>query len=212
MPCFHPSEYESRRKSRPTIWHTREDKRFEETFQDYGMWFNHVIKIEDTKMISADNLWKFLTRGAMILCANGQEGVDIVLRVCETKRKLCRHSVTAILIQVKNAVRFTKMKGTLFDAMSPLDLGIFPDSDVPLTTPKPIIRLVLALASPEAGVVFREGKSMLGQHQDHPFTAFDIWLAGLSTNTFRQIDGDLVPYQILLRRSLRPHDALMTQL
>jgi hypothetical protein len=73
-----PTEYEILRKSRPTFWRTEgeEDQLFEDTFKNYGMWFNHVIKIEDIKMISVDNLWKFVTRGAMILCANNQEGVD----------------------------------------------------------------------------------------------------------------------------------------
>ncbi|KAF8470276.1 hypothetical protein DFH94DRAFT_697046 [Russula ochroleuca] len=41
--------------------------------------------------------------------------------------------------------------------MSPFDLGVFPEEGSPTTvTPKPVIRLVLAVASPEAGVIFRE--------------------------------------------------------
>ena len=200
-----PSGYETLRKSRPTFWRAREDKPFEETFQDYGMWFNHVIKIEDNQMISVNNLWKFITRGAMILCSTN-EGVDIVLPLCDTKRNLSRDSVTAILIQVRNSQHFEKnMETMLFDAMSPFDLGMFPE-DGPSTTvnPKPVIRLVFALASSEAGVVFREG----AVPQSHPdaFTAFDIWLAGLSTATFRHIGGDLASYHTLLERSMRPHD------
>jgi hypothetical protein len=76
--------------------------------------------------------------------------------------------------------------------------------------PKPVIWLAFALASPEAGVVFRERanrKSKRLPPNPDPFTAFDIWLAGLSTETFAQIGGDLAAYQTLLERSLRPHDA-----
>lgn len=201
-----PSEYETLRKSRPTFSRAREDKPFEETFQDYAMWFNHVIKIEDNKMISVDNLWKFVTRGAMILCSDNQDGIDIVLPLCDTKRKLSRDSVTAILIQVRNSRRFKKdMQTTLFDAMSPFDLGMFlEDGPSGTVNPKPVIRLVLALASSEAGVVFRKG-TVPKSHPD-TFTAFDIWLAGLSTATFRHIGEDLASYHILLERSMRSHD------
>ncbi|SRR6266849_4427021 len=68
--------------------------------------------------------------------------------------------------------------------------------------PKPVIRLVLALSSPEAGIIFPERASHLNS-----FTAFDIWLAGLSTDTFQHIGGDLKSYEALLERSVRPHDA-----
>ena len=205
-----PSDYDTLRISGPTFWRAQEDRSFEETFQGYGMWFNHVIKVEECEMISASNLWKFITRGAMVLCSNNQEGIDILLPVCDTKRELSCHSVTAILIQVKNAKRYKKdIDKTLFDGMDPLSLGIFPKSlqNAPLATdiPKPVIRLVFALTSPEAGVVFRQ-RAERRNHPD-PFTAFDIWLAGLSASTFGQVGEDLAPHQILLDRSLRPHDA-----
>jgi len=36
--------------------------------KDNGMWFNHVIKIEKKEIISIDHPWKFVVRGAMIVC------------------------------------------------------------------------------------------------------------------------------------------------
>ena len=84
--------------SLPTCWRKGEDKAFGETFRDYAMWFNHVIRIEDDRMINAENLWKTITRSAMIVCANNQYGVDIVLPVCATTGNLSRNTVTAILI------------------------------------------------------------------------------------------------------------------
>ena len=151
-----PSDYDTLRNSGPTFWRAQEDRSFEETFQGYGMWFNHVIKVEESEMISASNLWKFITRGAMVMCSNNQEGIDILLPVCDTKRELSRRSVTAVLIQVKNAKRYKKdLDKTLFDGMDPLNLGIFPKTppNAPLATDilKPVIRLVFALASPEIG-------------------------------------------------------------
>ena len=68
--------------------------------EDYGMLFNHVIRVEDSKMISADHLWKFVTRGAMVLLSNNQAYVDIVLPVCNTKQNISRDSMMAILIWV----------------------------------------------------------------------------------------------------------------
>ena len=175
------------------------------------MWFNHVIRVEDSKMISADHLWKFVTRGAMVLLSNNQAYVDIVLPVCNTKQNISRDSMMAILIWVKNAVRFKKnIQETLFDTMSPFDLGMFPEEGSPTTmtvTPKPVNRLVLALASPEAGVVFWEQPERTKSRPDTSFTAFDIWLAGLSTATYGKIGdaSDLDTYRALLDRSLRPH-------
>jgi hypothetical protein len=76
--------------------------------------------------------------------------------------------------------------------------------------PKPVIRIVFALASPEPAVVFKTRPEK--QHHFDKFTTFDIWLAGLSNKTYRQVeDGDLVHYQTLLERSLAPHDAFELQ-
>lgn len=102
------SEYNTLCKSLPTVWHENEEKPFEETLEDYGMWFNHVVKIEDNKMISVDYLWKFVMRGAMILCANNQGGTDLVLPVCHKERNLSPDSMRPVLIRVKNAERFKK--------------------------------------------------------------------------------------------------------
>jgi hypothetical protein len=76
---------------------------FKDIFEHYGMWFNHIIKIEKEEMISIDPLWNFVVRGAMILCATNQQGIDIVLPVCQcdVRQHLGPDSVTAIIIQVK---------------------------------------------------------------------------------------------------------------
>jgi hypothetical protein len=58
------------------------------------------------------------------------------------------------------------------------------------------------LASPEPAVVFKDRPSL---HHFDGFTVFDIWLAGLSHETFKQIeDRDLEHYQTLLEHSLAP--------
>ena len=198
-----PADYQRFQVSLPRFWRDGEKRTFMETFRNYGIWFNHVIKVEKKQMFSADNLWKYITRGAMMLCTQNQQGVDIVLPVCDIQRKLSRDTVTAILIQVKNAEDIKlKIDKALFDGMGPIKLGVFP-KDV---TPKPVIRMVLALASDKAGVAFPDARERETHYPD-PFTAFDVWIAGLSTAAFKHIDEDLVSYRLLLERSLEPHDA-----
>ncbi|KIM51726.1 hypothetical protein SCLCIDRAFT_1224182 [Scleroderma citrinum Foug A] len=186
----------------PKLWR-REDKPFNETFEDYRMWFNHVIRIEDATMIEADSLWKFITRGAMVVCKHNQFGVDIVLPACVAQEKLSRHTITAILIQVKNDKRYTDtVKSKLFDAMDPFLVGLFPKEQ----SSRPVIRVVFALASPKSVVVIPPRRTREPHYYDD-FTAFDVWCAGLSSDTFRHIGDDVTPYKDLLERSLQPHDA-----
>jgi hypothetical protein len=190
-------------ESFPTFHRGREDKTFAATFKDYGIWFNHVIKVEKENMYSADHLWKFITRGAMVLCTNNQQGVDIVIPICHTEKALSRDSVTAILVQVKNSTKYqSNIDKTLFDNMTPMRLGLFPDNVVP----KPVIRIVFALAAVTAGVHFPKARQR-DPHHDKEFTAFDVWCAGLGEDVFRNTEGDLRSFQRLLDRSLKPHDA-----
>jgi len=213
------SKYNDLVESTPTFWRTTDDREmtFGAMFKDYGMWFNHIIRIEKHEMISINHLWKFITRGAMILCATNQENIDIILPVCHTTRNLGPDSVTAIIIQVKNAEDFgRKYNKSLYDGMdSAVTSTIFSESKSTTgaperkeVTPKPVIRLVFALASPEPAVAIRPGAEVKCHETDHDaFTTFDIWLAGLSEETFKRIGADLEPYQALLERSLLPHDA-----
>ena len=72
---------------------------------------------------------------------------------------------------------------------------------------KPVIRMVFALASPKPAIHFKHWPKK--KHHFDGFTTFDIWLAGLSDKTFKQIqDVDIEPYKTLLERSLAPspHD------
>jgi hypothetical protein len=210
-----PSAFETLQSSLPTFWREGELKTFEETFRDYAMWFNHIIRVGTGEMMKAEHLWKFVTRGAMIVCPVNYGGVDIVLPVCITEGNLSRDTVTAILIQVKTSDRFQcNIDNFCFDEMDPSSL-VFSEGQ----SPRPIIRVVFALGSHEAGILFRSLLPRgLGSEHDNSddldtdnnnfpgdFTSFDIWCAGLSPNTFKDIGGDLAAYNVLLDRSLRSH-------
>jgi hypothetical protein len=147
---------------------------FETIFKDCGMWFNHITKIEDKEMISINHLWKIVLRGAMILCATIQEGIDIILPVCDVKQNLGPDSVTAIIIQVKNAKDYdATIESGLFDVMNVVVKSIFYKDDSNETRAQKkrklekqlnTIRITgifagypdrIALASPEPAVNFR---------------------------------------------------------
>ena len=107
--------YNSLEESFPQFYRQDQNKTFAATFEGYGIWFNHVIKVEDS---------------AMILCSNNQAGVDIVIPICQTERPLSCHSVTATLVQVKNDERYKyDINKSLFDHMDPIKLGLFPRQD-----------------------------------------------------------------------------------
>jgi len=76
--------------------------------------------------------------------------------------------------------------------------------------PKPVIRIVLALASLVTGVDFPDAR-LCEHNYDDLFTAFDVWCAGLSNESFKHVDDDEAWYRILLEHSLQPHDAFELQ-
>ncbi len=70
--------------------------------------------------------------------------------------------------------------------------------------------MVLALASRVDGVAFPDARQREHDYGDS-FTAFDVWCAGLSNESFKHVDDDEAWYRILLERSLRPHDGFELQ-
>jgi hypothetical protein len=197
------SAYDILKTSKPTFWRKGQNTRFDKSFKDYCLWFNHVIKVEDSDVIQEEFLWRYITRGAMIICKDNQYGVDIVLPVCHRNHRLSRRTVTAIYIQVKNAEAYNlKINNTLFDAMDPRVLGLHSVESLP------VIRMVFALGSSQMGVRFPTLRKRAPRHagDGDKFTSFDVWCAGLSQHTYRQIGEDLHSYRDLLDRSLQPHD------
>jgi len=176
---------------------------FREIFASCRLWFNHVIKVEDGEVIKPDFLWMFVTRGAMIVCKDNQQGIDIILPLVWPDGNLGRQTVSPIVIQVKNAIEFgVKIDNKIFDAMDPNGLGLLFDN------PRPIIRMVFALASADSGISFpaqSEPSHETRNSNADNFTAYDIWCAGLES--FRQIgDGDLTCYRKLLDRTRQSRD------
>jgi hypothetical protein len=194
--------------SLPTLWREGEESRtFQDTFDNCRLWFNHIIKVEDSTVITPVFLWKFVLRGAMVVCKENQQGIDIILPVVwlgsEPDGPISSETVSSIIIQVKNSSTFnSKITTKLFDAMDPLGLGL-----LGVTNPRPMIRMVMALASPEARIGFPDRPTRETRVTRYSkFTSFDIWCAGLSTDTYQQIGDDIDAYRKLLDRSQQSHD------
>jgi len=175
-----------------------ERKPLAKIFEDSRIWFNHVLKIRNQDLINVRYLWRFITRGAMILCANCTRGVDLVVPICYSGNVLSRRTVTAILIQVKNDTHFGQSpKGRLFEGMVPLLINLFDQA------PLPIIRMVFALASKKSPVKYVPRCQDWLEDEKH-FTSYDIWCAGTFPETFPIINDDGIAYVKLLDRTRFP--------
>ena len=160
---------------------------------------NHVLKVRDTDLISVNYLWRFVARGAMVLFADGQRGVDLVILVVHSGGVLTRNNMAAILIHVKNDESFTNTREYLFDGMYPFGIKVFDSTGM---QPWPIICMVFALASNKCGVKYRAPPRVSPRRKPDRFTAYDFWCAGLDTETSPLIgEDDRVPYQHLLART-----------
>ena len=167
--------------------------------------FSKFIKIQDFRMVNQKYLWMFIARGAAILCANNEVGIDVVIPFLYYDDKLARWNVSAMLYQSKNDRSFSiTPKRRLFDGMNHFSVGVFDSDDTPL----PVIRMVLALSSAKSGVTImepertryrRKAKKKKGK-KSPPYTSYDIWCAGAFAKTFAVInEAEEETYKQLLK-------------
>ncbi|KAG6848466.1 hypothetical protein H0H93_016753 [Arthromyces matolae] len=189
----------------PTSTDTTRNLPFGEAFKNSRIHFNHFIKVTDSKTINRHFLWKVASRGAGILCADRQLGIDAILVfILDCEKPLGPNNIGIILIQDKNDANYKlAYRGYLYDIMHPHVLGIFEDDKDHCT----VIRMVLALASPESGayVIPPPIERPLREPPTQKFTAYDIWCAGVTKETFPLIgDDDQLFREILQRDSFWP--------
>ena len=186
-------------------------KNFEDTFTDSNIFFNHFVKFRDRGVINRRYLWRLVARGAAGLCADFQIGVDIVIPFLFWDRRLRRVNVSAVFIQCKNDGSFQiNPRLYLFDMMHPFHIQFFDEKETDLV---PIIRMVFALASPDAGVVVLQAPGKVqpprdatfkARFQADKFTSFDIWCAKASKMTFCPVEEDEIFQKLLLRFRIFP--------
>ncbi|KAF8523256.1 hypothetical protein BU17DRAFT_85925 [Hysterangium stoloniferum] len=202
--------YNERIKDRvPSMLNTMShNKSFAETFKDSRIYVTHFIKIYDSNVLSIEFLLRLAARGAGVLCADNQFGIDVALPMLYKDPNSGKEFVSVIMKQSKNDFRYSdKPIDFLFDKMSPFDLRIFDKS----YNPPPVIRMVYALASSKSGVttVVRGARTQPSRKkkkkcafQKDPYTSFDIWCAQASAETFGAIQSeDSETYNELLKLS-----------
>ncbi|KAI9066890.1 hypothetical protein FKP32DRAFT_324631 [Trametes sanguinea] len=158
-------------------------------FRDGFVYFNHFIKAQSYELVNQQYLVLAISRGAAIICADGHLGIDIVVPVL-LGTKLKKEQVTAILVRAKNGPQYgARVQSPLLESMNPYTSGLF---DRAVKEPPPVLRMVFALASPEAAVAVPAAPAPQSPRRDKTaaFTAYDIWCAGASHEAFDVIQED----------------------
>ncbi|KAI0719719.1 hypothetical protein C8T65DRAFT_725168 [Cerioporus squamosus] len=175
-----------------------------DAFAEGRMYFNHFVKVASFEGVCQEDLLLALTRGAALVCADGQDGFEYRAPVLMGDgERLEKSQVTAIFVQVKSGSGFgARMQTALFGHMN-LRLGHPPFFPKGVEKPPPIVRMVFALGAPrkEASVSGRaqpratESKKsarfttpiydvFLGRRDGRLVYSYDIWFAGASSASF----------------------------
>jgi len=158
---------------------------FGQDFKNAKMHFNHFIKVHQFDVIGRRYLSAFLARGAAILCANCQAGIDILIPfVHDEDVPLKDTNIGFILVQVKNNMAVTaNLSDDLFESMDPYKLGILNEDDKNERL-IPMIRILFSLATRTPTVRVRDRVST-----DAGFNSYDIWSAGLSNKFLKPVSS-----------------------
>ena len=153
----------------------------EKDFPEARLHFNHYIKVHEQKAIDIVSLLLLQGRGAAVLCADNQTGLDAVHVFLKEGTQLIWDNAGLVLSQIKNDPKYTNTPQTkLFDAMDPYDLGILGKRDAPV----PLIKIIFALAAktPCLNVICHLPTS------EYDAIVYEIWCAGISPLIFGPIE------------------------
>ncbi|KAK2464489.1 hypothetical protein APHAL10511_003468 [Amanita phalloides] len=144
-----------------------------EDFANSQLHFSHFMKVHDDIVIKITPLLLLLGRGAAVLCANSQSGIDAINVFLMNGTKLVKDNAGLILHQIKNDPRYSATpQQHLFDGMDPYKLEILGARDCAV----PLIKIVFALAARRPSLhVVRHDRT-----EKYNNIVYEIWCAGLS--------------------------------
>lgn len=183
---------------------------FREVFSKALMHFNHVVKAQVQALVAHRWLPFFIARGAAVLGANCQMGVDAVYPFLYGSIDLDVKNVGFIMVQVKNQSKLhSKCITPYFQGMDPFDCGLLEDS---VTTngrfPIPIIRILFSLSGPgQPGVTHwqylkpSDGAEMLGKDGQPKFTSYDFLCTGVSPEVLQAVKESPGSWQALVNKA-----------
>lgn len=170
-------------RSKPFCRHEDiEPKTFQDFFKDSFCHFTHFVRVEDSKVLTAEFVCSMMIRGAAILCKVGEAAIDIVFGACLNGEALTPDNMVMLAVQVKNDQSLSTPRQDFFSAMKPQCIDF---SRANLGKRLPVIRMVFSLASnPEEVTVFKEHPSNVVTHSADTanlpeFMAYDIWVGGI---------------------------------
>ena len=135
------------------------------------LYFSHFIKVHQRNILNPEYIVRLMARGAAILCATGQKGIDLLIPF--TRGGLRKEDLGVILVQVKNDKHFTatpqlnEMMWMSIEELSSI----------------PTLRLFFALAAKRPSITLVDIPSQ-------PPDSFGFWVAGLSSKFLRPIGVD----------------------
>ncbi|KAF8587864.1 hypothetical protein K439DRAFT_1630317, partial [Ramaria rubella] len=169
------------------------EESLKDMFKDSWVHFTHFVKVTDYTVIDRKFLLRMMVRGAAILCADNQLGVDAIIPACYKGKTLEIENITPILAQFsENVFRLSHSGSALFANMDPEYIGVFSTNtkaDLP-----PAIKLVMSLGTPTSlfsctppkkrpSLALKQLPSVSPNH-------YEFFAAGLSHEIFRPIRSD----------------------
>jgi hypothetical protein len=186
-------------------------KTFGEDFAKAKMHFNHVIKIQEQKILARRYLLLFMARGAAALGANTQPGIDAVYPYLYDSIDLEVKHVGFVIVQVKNDSKPYRSQADWFKNMDPFKCGLLGDSDKDEGVfPIPIIRIVFTLAVEKPTLTHRtygspsDGatQSSLGKEGQPLFTSYDYVCSGIGPTVLQLMkESESEVWKALVNRS-----------
>ncbi|KAL4072622.1 hypothetical protein V8B97DRAFT_1899112 [Scleroderma yunnanense] len=175
-----------------------------DTFDDSKVYFTHFIKVHQHALVHVEYLMRLMARGAAVLCANGQPGIDGIIPFLLKGDEIRADNIGVILFQVKNDRSYSNSpQQNLFHAMDPCSLGV--------SNSVPVIRIVFALAANTPGLVLAQHSSpdTVNPHRGHKstgttkgsYTTYDIWVAGLSSELLVPVGNEQSTWDSILQAS-----------
>jgi hypothetical protein len=188
------------------------EQTFGQIFKNAFMHFSHFVKPQEQKLLAQAYLPSFMARGAAVLGANCQPGVDAVYPYLYNTTVLSTENVGFILVQVKKNDVPLDSRGEIFKNMNPFKCGILQKSDHLNGNFKiPIIRIVFALCEKPSmgiGVSQQQHTTMTEQDPLHPdgkreqgFIAFDFWCSGIDPKIIKPVKEAPERWKALVERA-----------
>jgi hypothetical protein len=125
-----------------------------------------------------------MVRGAAVLCANNQAGIDAIVPFCYCGKEFSKKNTSAILVQSKNVTMLDTLLPAIFTAMDPTLLSIFnPEKNVDQMPP--VIKIVFSLGSDLASFTIPLVQTRFSVQTSCTHTqSVDIFASGVSHETF----------------------------